>query len=93
MEDGSRCGEEEPAPAVGLGGSGGGSPITPMWVGLGHGRLLGWGNHGLFNPRHDLPSPSGSKPAIGRVDLVAQWRWAPATVSGGGGREGWDGIE
>jgi hypothetical protein len=87
MEDGSRRGKEEPALAAGLSGSGGGGPITPMRVGLGHKRLLGWGNHGLFNPRHDLPSPSGSKSAIGCVDLAVQRRRASAAVSGGGGRE------
>jgi hypothetical protein len=57
MEDGSRCGEEKPTPTVGLSGSGGSGPITPMRVGLGRKRLLGQGNYDLFNPRHDLPSP------------------------------------
>jgi hypothetical protein len=88
MEDRSRCGEEEPVPAAGLDGSGGGGPITPMQVGLGRGRLLGRGNRGLFNPRHDLPSPSGSKSAIGHVNLATQRQRARAVVSGGGGREG-----
>jgi hypothetical protein len=80
-------------PAAGLGGSGGDDPITPMRVGLGRGRLLGRGNHDLFNPRHDLPSPSRSKLTIDRVDLAAQRRRAAAAISSEDRREGGDVIK